>query len=162
MLQFYFLSVLLNALTGIVLVCATDFLSTSASSPGTAPEDDDFLFGSEEGAAPEERRGPEAGGSFLDDMTFRLALGILTAFMGFMKLFVSFGGSCPVLGDLLPALAGIAGGAVLLVEHLAVGRDDILLPDALERFCTAGRRIVGCVCIGAAVLHFIVPRLLLV
>lgn len=161
MLQFYFLSVLLNALTGIVLVFATNFLEKNASRSSYPASEDDFMFDAPAGTTPSSDGAQFFGDSFLDDSTFRLVLGILTAFMGFIKLFSSLGGSCPVLDDLLPALAGIAGGFVILIENLVVSRDDIILPDPIENFCISGRKILGYCCIGVAVMHFIVPRLLL-
>ena len=162
MLQFYFLSVLLNALTGIVLVFATDFLSKDAAKNSYPSSDDDFMFEPVDDTKSDSDKTQFFGDSFLDDMTFRLVLGILTAFMGFMKLFVSLGGSYPVLDDLLPALAGIAGGFLILIEYLVVNRDDIILPDPIETVCTSGRTIVGYYCIGAAVIHFVLPRLVFV
>ena len=162
MLQFYFLSVLLNALTGIVLLFATNFLEKNAAKSSYPSSEDDFMFEPVAGTTPASSKDDLFGDSFLDDSTFRLGLGILTAFMGFIKLFTSLGGVCPVIDDLIPAIAGITGGFVILIEYLAVNRDDIILPDPVETFCIKGRKILGYSCIGAAVLHFILPRLILI
>ena len=59
-------------------------------------------------------------------------------------------------------LAGIVGGLIVLLEFIAVRRSDIILPEFIEDFCIAGRKIVGICCIAAAVLHFLLPKLIVV
>jgi hypothetical protein len=77
MLQFYFLSILLNAVTAFVL-----------------------MYGDIEDQAGESRL-PR----IVLDETFRLVLGILTAVTGFFKLLTAIRGDIPVIGDLVPAAA---------------------------------------------------------
>ena len=162
MVQFYLLSVLLNALTGLVLVYATDFLKKNAEKNNYVPmskDDDDFMFDSD----PDDDSAGEDlfGRSFLDDMNFRFVLGLLTTFVGFVKLLASMG-PYPVFDDFFPGLAGIVGGLIVLLEFIAVRRSDIILPEFIEDFCIAGRKIVGICCIAAAVLHFLLPKLIVV
>ena len=136
MLQFYLLSVLMNAAAGLILVFAE-------SDPRDAAET---------GAA---------GLSFFETKNLRLIAGILTALTGIMKLLSAVQGDIPVLGDLLPALAGIVGGACLLYEYYKASSSmSVSLPDILEKIFVAGRKYVGIFCIVAAAVHFIFPRVL--
>ncbi|WP_428768363.1 hypothetical protein V1L52_07370 [Treponema sp. HNW] len=136
MLQFYLLSVLFNAASGLILVFAE-------SDPRDAAET---------GAA---------GLSFFETKNFRLVAGILTAVTGIMKLLSVVQGDLPVLGDLIPALAGIIGGACLLYEYYkGASSVPVSLPGVLENIFVAGRKYVGVFCIAAAALHFIFPRVL--
>lgn len=161
MLQFYFMSVLLNVLTGLVLVYATDFLKENFQNKPYSSDGDDFMFDS----APAESSSSDDeklfGASFLDDMTFRFVLGLLTTFLGLVKLFVSMNMAYAVLDDFFPAMAGILGGIIILLEFITVRRDDIELPDVLLNLCVSGRKFVGFFCIGAGILHFILPRVIL-
>lgn len=135
MLQFYFLSVLLNAITGAVLLYANrDDLDSPADSKIPA---------------------------IAYDETFRLVLGILTGVTGFFKLLTAVRGDVPVIGDLLPALAGLAGGFTLLYEFYRSRstEDDSHLPAFFQKI-VASKKYVGIACLLAAVLHFLFPTVL--
>jgi hypothetical protein len=96
---------------------------------------------------------------------FRLILGILTALIGILKLFLPVKGASavsgfPVLGDFLPALAGIAGGFILLFgfyrEHkTGYDRENDLdrIGDAFIRY----RKITGFTLVAIGLLHFLFP-----
>ena len=135
MLQFYFLSVLLNALTGFVL------LFVDKDDPDTVPG----------GMIP----------AIMHDETFRLILGILACVTGFFKLLTAVRGDIPVIGDLLPAFAGLAGGFTLLYEFYKQRStvDEDTLPPVVQKI-VAGRRYVGISCLLAAALHFLFPTVL--
>ncbi len=135
MLQFYFLSILLNTITGIVL-----FIS--------------------------DREYPDLGSeskipAIVHDETFRLILGVLTSVTGFFKLLTAVRGDIPVFGDLLPALAGLAGGFTLLYEFYkarsTLEQDNI---HPLLQKIVNSKRYVGLVCIIAAIFHFLFPTVL--
>ena len=138
-MQLWFLSVLLNVFSGLVLV-----FSTQAN--GEADDD--------ESAAP----------VFFQHPTFRLVLGILCALIGIIKLFVSIPRSdalsgIPIIGDLLPALAGIVGGGALLVDYYKnFSSLNIEFPAIVQKTCVDNRKYAGIVCIIIAVLHFVFPR----
>jgi hypothetical protein len=88
-------------------------------------------------------------------------LGILTAVTGFFKILSAVRGDIPVLGDLLPALAGLAGGFALIYEFYK-GRssvDDETLPAVILKLA-ASKRYIGVVCLLAAALHFLFPAVL--
>jgi len=135
MLQFYFLSVLLNAITGYVLIFAD--------------KDEQEILA--------EHRVP----AIVRSETFRLVLGLLTGVTGFFKLLTAVRGDVPVIGDLIPALAGLAGGFNLLYEfykNRSVVEDETLPP--FFQKIIASRRYVGMACLIAACLHFLFPTIL--
>ncbi len=89
MIQFYFLSVFFNLIGGYALVAGRD----------------------------ERKRGAIDGvRETLRDPTARLVVGILTTVTGAFKLLTVVRGDIPVVGDFLPAVAGLAVGATLLLE----------------------------------------------
>lgn len=135
MLQFYFLSVLLNALTGILLVFAGK----------------DVLSGQDTASMP----------SIAYDETVRLVLGILTAVTGFFKLLTVIRGDIPVIGDLIPALAGLAAGTVLLYEFYRSRThiEEDSLPSILL-FIVHSDKYIGIAAIISSVLHFFFPYVL--
>ncbi len=135
MLQFYFLSILLNTVTGLVLLFA----------------DRDEIDTLSQVQVPAMAR----------DETFRLVLGILTGVTGFFKLLTAVRGDVPVIGDLVPAFAGLAGGFTLLYEFYktrsTIEQDN--LPPFIQKIIT-GRRYVGVACLVAAGFHFLFPTIL--
>lgn len=135
MLQFYFLSVLLNAITGFVFLLDYETDIDNASSA----------------------RFP----SWFKDETIRLVLGILTCVTGFFKLLTTVRGDVAVVGDLVPALAGLAGGFTLLYDFYktrSTVEEELLHP--VIKSIVQSKRIVGVVCIGSAILHFLFPTVL--
>ena len=135
MLQFYFLSVLLNAMTGFVLLFVDK-------------DDPDAVI---EGKIP----------AVMQDETFRLVLGILTCITGFFKLLTAVRGDIPVIGDLFPAFAGLIGGFTLLYEFYKRRStlDEDTLPPVVQKIVDA-RKYVGISCLLAAVFHFLFPTVL--
>jgi hypothetical protein len=139
-MQLWFLSVLLNVFSGLVLVFSTR--------SGIEADADD------ESAAP----------AFFQHPTFRFVLGILAALIGIIKLFVPIPrgdalSGIPVIGDLLPALAGIVGGGALLVDYYKnFSSLNIEFPAIVRKICIDNRKYAGIVCIIIAVLHFVFPR----
>jgi hypothetical protein len=135
MIQFYFLSILLNALTGYLLVMEND---TGDSTLETV-----FRFS-------------------LKNETIRLALGILTMLMGLLKILSSVQGDIPVIGDLIPALAGLGAGFLLVLEYYR-GRSgqDSEKTEKVEGILVKHRRWVGFIALASAALHFLFPQVLL-
>lgn len=136
MIQFYLLSVLLNLITGLLLISAKeipkDAIETSANG---------FLF--------------------FETKNFRLIIGILAVFIGIMKFLSVFGNDFVFFGDLLPALAGIVGGVSLLYEYyIASSSVTVSLNPFFENIFVKGHRYVGVACVLVAILHFIFPRVL--
>ena len=187
MLQFYFLSILLNLIAGLIFIYVTNddneaslVLSDSSSgddfsvsgaetSADFNPETDDLDFG-DSSASSESKKGEKSFGAggfkalavpFFGDKTLQLVVGILSALTGLMKLLSPIQYSYVVIGDLIPSLAGLAAGAVLLLDWYQERSDvELPLPESLQNIYTGGRKYLGIFCIIAAVLHFIFPLVL--
>jgi hypothetical protein len=135
MIQIYFLSILLNAGGGFVL------FSGSGKGEGSAIENE-IRFS-------------------LQNETFRLVLGVLCALTGLLKLLSPVQGDIPVIGDLVPAAAGLAAGFVLLFDYYH-GRSFFEDGDGrMKTIITVNRRWIGFIVMAAALLHFVFPGVLL-
>ena len=162
MLQFYFLSVLLNVVVGFVLIYA---LSARKAKYG-----DDYLYEGEivsEGNSSSYDSFNDSADSFsdkpfsafLNDKIFRMVLGIICAFVGLIKFAYTVQNDVAFVGDLLPALAGLSGGSCLLVGYfLSAGAD---VPEVVENVFVNGKKFIGIFCVVAGVLHFIFPRVII-
>jgi len=134
MVQFYLLSVLINIVSGYALASART-----------------------------EPKGTKADGirEFFKDTTIRLVLGILCTTVGFFKLLTVMRGDIPVVGDLLPSLAGLASGFTLLLEFYKSNSN--VTTDALERLdgiFVANQRIIGIATMIIGFAHFLFPNVL--
>jgi hypothetical protein len=135
MVQLYFLSILLNGLSGYIL-----------SFRGDEPElsvENSLRFS-------------------LNNSVFRLILGILSAITGLLKLLSPTEGDIPVLGDLLPALLGLAAGFTLFFgyyrERATVESEQInRLDETIGRY----KKWLGFFLLASSVLHFLFPQALL-
>ncbi|MDR1863566.1 MAG: hypothetical protein LBQ67_06570 [Treponema sp.] len=132
MIQFYFLSVFLNALAGYVLA----------------------------GGGEEDELGIK-GGFSLSDETVRLVLGILCMVTGLLKLLSPAEKGLPILGDFIPALVGLLAGFILVLEyyrsHATVESDRV---DRLQEGFFRNKRLFGFVAVVSAALHFLFPGVL--
>lgn len=135
MIQFYFLSIFFNALTGYILI--TD----------------------EEGA----ERSPDSGIQLVfGSGNFRLILGILSVITALLKLLSSVQGDIPIVGDIIPAFAGFIGGFILVFEYYR--KHSVVGPEKYEKMETAlhkNKRWMGFFILAVAVLHFLFPQALL-
>ncbi|GHU73444.1 hypothetical protein FACS189450_13240 [Spirochaetia bacterium] len=135
MIQFYFLSILFNAGAGFVLVNeGTDVENSIESS---------LKFS-------------------LRNETFRLVLGILTMATGLLKLLSSTQGDLPIIGDMIPAVTGLAAGFILLFGYYqgrSVIDDD--KNTRLGEIVSKNRKWIGFAAMAAAALHFLFPQALL-
>ena len=91
----------------------------------------------------------------------RVILGYFAGVVGIVKLIVrSTPRDVPVVGDLLPALAGIAMGVALLIEYYRdrpEGTPGNETADRVGQVVTAYRTPLGITGIVLAVLHFLIP-----
>jgi uncharacterized membrane-anchored protein len=135
MIQFYFLSILFNAVAGYIL--SIDRKEDEGSL------DTGLKF------------------SFRND-TFRLVLGILTMVVGLLKLLSSTQGDIPVIGDLIPAVVGFGAGFTLIFEYYnsrsALNTEKT---DKLALFLEHNKKWIGFIAIASAALHFLFPSVLL-
>lgn len=88
----------------------------------------------------------------LKEKVFRIVLGVLCALTGIIKLFVVVRTSAVIVGDLIPALAGIAGGITLFIQD-----ENEKMPEWFKKVFIANSFIVGFACLCAALLHFVFP-----
>jgi hypothetical protein len=133
MVQLYFLSILCNGLVGFL-----------------------FIFGD----FGENNTTIESSMKFsLLSGGFRLLLGILTGVVGILKFFSPMEGM-PILGDLFPALAGIAAGFLLVFgfyrEHSTKVDDEGTIDHVGEVFLH-NRKIAGVLMLVITALHFLFP-----
>lgn len=134
MLQFYLLSVVMNALAGFILITGDD------------------------GGVLEFK-----SGFSLKDEVFRLVVGILSALTGLLKLLSVIEGDVPVIGDLFPALLGFLSGFILIFAYYR-SHSSIEVSDGTEkvdRLLVANKKIIGVAALIVAVLHFLFPKVLL-
>jgi hypothetical protein len=136
MIQFYFLSIFLNALSGYVLAFS--------------PDVDDV------DAMENKFRIP------IYKESFRLVLGVLTILTGLLKILSAIQGDVPVIGDLFPALAGFLAGFILIFEYYR-SRSSIEPEhtEKIEQHLIKNKKWVGFLTLAAAVLHFLFPTVLL-
>ncbi|MDX9957669.1 MAG: hypothetical protein AB7T74_06370 [Clostridia bacterium] len=134
MVQFYLLSVLLNTVAGYAL------LSFDTEPKGTKADGIRELF---------------------KDSTLRLVLGILCFTTGFFKLLTVMRGDIPVVGDLLPSLAGMLGGFTMLLEFYRANSK--VTTDTLEKLDSIfinNRRTIGIAAMVVGLAHFLFPSVL--
>ena len=135
MLQFYFLSILLNFIAGYIL-----FTNKTSQT---------------------ENESLETKSNF-KDKTFKLVIGILCCFTALVKLLTSFPGAVPILGDLIPSVAGILGGGSLLIEYyISQSPTETKLNPKLETIFITNKKYIGILCILSAFLHFLFPKVIL-
>ena len=90
--------------------------------------------------------------SIFKERVFRIVLGVLAAVTGFIKLFVVVKTSVVILGDFIPAVAGVAGGITLLIQE-----GEQKFAPWFEKIFVTNKYIVGIACLCAALLHFVFP-----
>ena len=185
MAQFYFLSILFNIVAGLILVYGQDLTTSKELSVSNENEDADTIKDSEEAAVNSDEKAENSeddskkdakekkdktsgikkilsGFAAADNKTMRLVVGVLCVFVGIMKLLSVFRNDVPVVGDLLPALAGFAGGASLLLEYyLSTTTEETHIPEIIEKIFIDSRKYIGIGCLVAGLLHFIFPQVLL-
>ena len=138
MLQFYFLSVLMNAVAGYIL-----------------------FFGSPDGVL------DFRCGFSVKAETFRLVVGILSAIAGLFKLLSWVRGDLPLIGDIVPAATGFLCGFILIFEYYSTRSASTDLGQETENgnknigFLVANKKLIGGAAMIAAVLHFLLPSVLL-
>jgi hypothetical protein len=140
MLQFYFLSVALNVGSGFALY-SVNLDKKRPNSIGTLVS----LAG------------------ITADPTLRMLLGTLSILTGFFKLLSVAPGDVPVVGDIIPAIIGIALGLVLLLDTYHVKRGvDSRLSGRLEKLILKYKPILGLLGIAVGLIHFLFPSVLLI
>ena len=158
MLQFYFLSVLLNILVGLVLFFNDK--EKSISDDLTVLEDDEKSKEASVSSKNSLFKKFFGKGSYTDDEMFYLVIGCLSIFTAIIKLLSAVSGIA-FLGDFFPALAGFAGGASVLIMYFQQ-RSTVSLEmnSTLEFILLESRKFVVIFCLAAGIIQFIVPGVL--
>jgi len=135
MIQLYFLSILCNGLSGYILFAGEESDSVEKS----------MRFS-------------------LNNPTFHLVLGILSAVTGVLKLLSPTMDGIPLIGDLIPAAAGVMAGLLLIFgiyrHDYAVTSEATGALDRLGANLLRFRKFVGLALIAVAVIHFLFPQAL--
>ena len=143
MIQLYFLSVLLNAVTGAMLFWG---LGSATADDGGYPSSPSRFFS-----------------PLAESETFRFALGVATIAAGVLKLLSPVKDDVPFVGDLFPAAAGIVSGFALIYENIRAKR----ISDAIDRSASIRRLLdsktyIGIAAMAAAALHFLFPAIIII
>lgn len=149
----------MNIFAGLILVYGLD-LTKGDGELKTVP--DVVESGSNENpqeTVPAKRRRDFKG---LNGRSIRFLVGLLSILVGFVKLFSPYGGIV-ILGDLLPSFAGLMGGASILLEFYAIttSAPDFELDDRLKAIFINSRKYIGVLCFLTALLHFILPKIII-
>ena len=94
----------------------------------------------------------------LEEKGIKFSLGVLSAIIGLFKFLTPMRGDIAVVGDLLPAVTGIALGGVLLLEFFRTRSD--ISSEAISRIegtVTTNRKFIGMAGIVVGILHFLMP-----
>lgn len=143
MVQFYFLSVLLNALSGLILVYG----------------------GTLEKKKPNNEESTEKNIA-LTSINFetpvsRLIIGIMDIFIAFMKILSVYQGDVPVFGDFFCVLAGFLAGATLLIGYYMSHSSSEGSATPVSNFFISYGKYIGIACIVVSILHFAFPQVIL-
>ena len=135
MIQLYFLSILCNGLSGYILFSGNDGETV------------------------------EKGVRFsINNPTFHLVLGILSAVTGILKLLSPTLDGIPLLGDLVPAVAGVTAGLLLIFgiyrQNVSVVSESQGSLDRLGISLLKFRKSVGLTLMVVALIHFLFPQAL--
>lgn len=133
MMQFYFLSIVLNFFAGYALVFD-----------------------------PEARTGALEGvRELFRNETNRLVLGVMTMSVGVFKLLSAVRGDVPVVGDLFPSLAGMLSGFALVLEYYQSRTTlHVEFSDKLHLVFVKNRKWLGIGAMMASFAHFLFPTVL--
>ena len=131
MIQFYFLSIVLNLLAGYTII--QERIESTETDPW-------YSFNSD---------------------TFRLILGVGSLVIGLLKLFFSYSTNPPIFGDLIPALAGLLCGFMLIFEFY-LSRTSIASEQSekIALLLLGKQKWIGGLAIVSGVLHFLFPQAL--
>jgi hypothetical protein len=97
--------------------------------------------------------------------TFQLVLGIVGTITGFLKLLSPFENRIPVFGDLIPAIAGVVAGFIMIFSAYKQNATDKDLAtmgnlDRLGEALLHIKKPVGIALLAVSLLHFLFPQAL--
>lgn len=156
MMQMFLLSILFNVLAGLIL------LNTRKQTEKVTEKDESKIEDlSKKQKILEGIRKSISESEVLSNKTFTLVIGILSMLTGVCKFFCVAKDGLLILGDLLPAIMGIAAGfAILLNYYLSTASVENNLPKPVKLIFIDNIYWVGISCFIVAFLHFIMPGVL--
>lgn len=133
MMQFYFLSVLINCIAGLAMLFAQ-----------TEDEKYKFFY-------------------FVKNPKFKLITGLLSCIISLITLFGSYEGSWIILGDLIPSLTGLLAGFTLLYSFYLDKKtlETEEKEKKFQNFFMSNQKYFGVTCLVAALLHFLFPKVII-
>ncbi|MCR5606942.1 MAG: hypothetical protein K6F69_09025 [Treponema sp.] len=145
MMQIWFLLVLLNLLSGLILVYAEDIKNNLMIllKQESREKSDNILF--------------------FNTALFKLILGFMSVAIGLISLIAVEKDSIPVLENLIPSFTCLASGCCLVLHFYNLKQDELMLPvlpDFLFNFFFDYKKIIGIASIAAGLIHFIVPSIM--
>ena len=97
------------------------------------------------------------------EKVIKLVIGIATVFTGLLKFVFVVQPDWVILGDFLPAVAGIVGGVCYIIDCCSENNESatssITMKPFFEKLFVKGKKYIGIACIAVAVIHFIFPTL---
>ena len=161
MAQLYFLSIVFNFLASLILIIDGKKLETNGA--GVTG----FNDMTDEDADIGEEKGPGKGKKIFnfqdiaENKAFHFFIGTVTFIIGVFKLLASYDGIM-IIGDLLPAIAGIILGGMLFVDYFksttAISSEII---NKLDEIFIKNKKYIGTAGIAIAITHFIFPQIIL-
>lgn len=136
MVQLYFLSIVFNGLSAYILIAQEGW------------ENDTIETGMKLSVRNE---------------TFRLILGILAAIIGLLKLLLPYPENIPLLGDLVPAIGGLAAGYLLVFGYYRAHVQSVDTEGKLDKIgdnVMKWKKTMGFLILASALLHFLFPQAL--
>ena len=136
MFQLYLLTVLTNILAGLAL--AGVFLSERFERFGEYTD-------------------------FMSNSWYRVILGAISLLVAVINFFPAYEGDIAILGELLPSLAGLATGILLLAEFVNSRRTEdanktVEIAEKVETFSGPYLTVVGIASVIIGILHAVLPK----
>ena len=100
----------------------------------------------------------------MGNSVYRIILAAVSLLVGIINLFPTYTDDIAVLGDLLPSLAGIITGILLITEYLSSRKSGnesktTGLAEKVEKISAPYLTIVGIASVIIGILHAVIPRL---
>jgi hypothetical protein len=93
-----------------------------------------------------------------EEKSLKFTLGVVSLVIAVLKILGPIQGDVPVIGDLLPALGGLASGTILLFDFFRASSSiQSSTVEKLQGVILDYRKAAGLATAAAGLLHFIVP-----
>lgn len=159
MMQFYFLSVLFNLITGFILLNKNNLVTNESATESSLDENEEETKKITDSKLKhiKEFSSKIINKEVLENKTLIMVVGMLSLFTGIIKFFVVANNGIKVFGDLFPAICGIVGGFTILFNMYLKNGTDRNINSTLNKIFVTYANIIGYACIIIALIHFIFP-----